>query len=190
MNQQITSRSRSASAWHLPCKGRLRNENGGTLVETAFTLTILFAFLIGIIEASLALYSYHFVSDAAREGTRYAIVRGGDWASPCTSYTSAGCNATGAQIAQYVSSLNFPGIFITTTANTGQTTDDVFVCYSGGVPSSAPPACTTAPSPNTAGGAAGTVVQVTVTYPFTFGIPGLRKFTYSLSSSSQMVIAQ
>ena len=32
--------------------------------------------LFGIIEVSLALYSYNFVTDAAREATRYAIVRG------------------------------------------------------------------------------------------------------------------
>jgi Flp pilus assembly protein TadG len=165
----------------------LRNEHGGTLVETAFTLVLLFTFLIGIIEASWALYSYHFVSDAAREGTRYAIVRGGDWPTTCASYTGAGCVATAAQVAQYVQSLNFPGIFITTSAN--GLSDDVFVCYSSTVPGSAPSACTTVPD-STATGSSGTVVQVTVTYPFTFGIPGLHKFTYSLSSSSQMVVAQ
>jgi len=159
----------------------LRNENGGTLVETALTLVLLFTFIIGIIEASLALYSYHFVSDAAREGTRYAIVRGADWPTTCSAYTSAGCNATGTEIAQYVTSLNFPGILITTS--------DVFVCYSTTVPTSTPTACTTAPSSSTTG-ASGTVVQVTITYPFTFGIPGLKNYTYSLSSSSQMVVAQ
>lgn len=171
-----------------PWRRRLRNEHGGTLVETAFTLTLLFAFIIGIAEVSLALYSYHFVSDAAREGTRYAMVRGSDWPTTCTSYASSGCAATAAQVAQYVSSLNFPGIFVSTSANTGQT-DDVFVCYSATVPSSAPAACTTVPSAS-ATGSAGSLVQVTITYPFTFGIPGFKRFSYSLSSSSQMVIAQ
>lgn len=166
----------------------MRGENGGTLVETTLSLLLLFVFIFGIIELSWALYSYHFVSDAAREGSRYAMVRGSDWPTTCTSYTSAGCVATAAQVAQYVSSLNFPGIWVSTSANNGQT-DDVFVCYSSSIPSSAPAACTTVPSSTTTG-AAGSVVQVTVTYPFSFGIPGLRKFTYSLSSSSQMVVAQ
>lgn len=164
-----------------------RNENGGTLVETAFSLTLLFVFIFGIMELSLALYSYHFVSDAAREGTRYAIVRGSDWSNQCdgngnagTGYTSAGCNASVADIQAYVSSLNFPGILITTS--------DVCVQFFGTPPTSASSSCTN--STGTLTNANGNVVQVTVTYPFTFGLPGLRKFTYSLASTSQMVISQ
>lgn len=163
----------------------MRGENGGTLVETAFSLLLLFTFIFGIIELSWALYSYHFVSDAAREGTRYAIVRGADWPTTCSSYTSAGCIATSAQVAQYVSSLNFPGIWISTSANSGQA-DDIFVCYSPATSA----ACTTVPTSAAGTAASGSVVQVTVTYPFKFGIPGLPKFTYTLASSSQMVISQ
>lgn len=163
----------------------MRNENGGTLVETALSLLLLFTFLFGIIELSLALYSYHFVSDAAREGTRYAIVRGSDWANPCdtgtagTGYTSAGCSASTADIKAYVSSLNFPGIFIRT--------QNVCVEYFSTPPASASSSCTDGTGTTKA---SGNVVQVTVTYPFTFGVPGLPKFTYSLASTSQMVISQ
>jgi Flp pilus assembly protein TadG len=164
----------------------VRGENGGTLVETALSLLLLFVFIFGIMELSLALYSYHFVSDAAREGTRYAIVRGSDWANPCdtgnagTGYTSAACNASVADIQAYVSSLNFPGIFLTT--------QDVCVEFFSTPPTSASSSCTN--SSGTLTNANGNVVQVTVTYPFTFGLPGLSKFTYSLASTSQMVISQ
>lgn len=165
----------------------MRGEKGGTLVETAFSLTLLFVFIFGIMELSLALYSYHFVSDAAREGTRYAMVRGSDWSNPCdgsgnagSGFASAGCNASVADIQAYVSSLNFPGILITTS--------DVCVEFYSTPPASASSSCTN--STGTPTNASGNVVQVTITYPFTFGVPSLRKFTYSLASTSQMVISQ
>ena len=45
-------------------------------METAMSMIILLTFMFGVMEAGFALYSYHFISEAAREGTRYAIVRG------------------------------------------------------------------------------------------------------------------
>src|SRR6476659_7718911 len=54
-----------------------RGEEGGSLVEMALVCAfVVIPMLFGIIEVSLALYSYNFVTDAAREATRYAIVRG------------------------------------------------------------------------------------------------------------------
>ena len=44
------------------------------------TMTLIF----GIIQASLALYAYSFVSYAARIGARYAMVRGSRSSSPAT----------------------------------------------------------------------------------------------------------
>ena len=46
------------------------------MVEMALSMIILLTILFGLIEMCLALYTYHFVSDAAREGSRYAIVHG------------------------------------------------------------------------------------------------------------------
>jgi Flp pilus assembly protein TadG len=166
-------------------------ESGASLVETAISLTILFTFILGIMEGSLALYSYHFVSDAAREGTRYAIVRGSDWSAECdgtgtagSGYSSSGCIANAADVEKYVSSLNFPGIDITTS--------DVCVQFLTSLPSSASSSCTAASS-STEVPASGNIVQVTITYPFNFGLPGLptgHKYSYSLTSTSQMTIAQ
>ncbi len=84
-----------------PC--HIRQEQGATLVETALSLAILLSMIIGIMEMSLALYSYHFLSEAARDGTRYAMVRG-------SSCTATGCPATNASIQSYVKGLGYPGI--------------------------------------------------------------------------------
>lgn len=170
---------------------RARAENGGTLVETAFTLLVLLASVVGVIEMSWAMYSYHYIADAAREGTRYAIVRGADWPSSCSSYTASGCNASPANIQAFVANLGIGPIGI----NPSNASNYIFVCYN---PSSTA-ACTTSSTSNvpaaenSAGN--GNVVQVTITYPFSFGIPsfgnpGVLSYTYNLTSSSQMVIAQ
>src|ERR1022692_4089309 len=82
-----------------------RSERGQSIVETVLCMIILLTMLFGIIQAGLALYSYHFIAEAAREGTRYAIVRG----SACTSFASA-CPASATDIQNYVTGLGFPGI--------------------------------------------------------------------------------
>ena len=142
--------------------------------------------LLGVAEISLALYSFHFVAHAAHEATRYAIVRGSDWTdssgapSACSSYNSVMCEASVADVQNFVVNMNFPGIKITT--------DDVCVEYFSSIPSSASSSCTT--STGTLANGLGDVVQVTIAYPFSFGIPGLKTYTYNLASTSQMVIAQ
>jgi Flp pilus assembly protein TadG len=74
-----------------------RRESGSALVEFAAVFTVLFMFLFAIMDLSRALYAYHFVADAAREGTRYAMVRG----STCTSWTTA-CPAAASDIQTYL----------------------------------------------------------------------------------------
>jgi len=157
---------------------RLRSDMGGTLVESAFSIGILLTLLIGIIEGCLMVYSYHFISNAAREGTRYAMVRGSTWsqapwsAGACASYSSSGCIASGPNIQDYVKSLAFPGI----DASNIQVTPTWYNVTGG--------------SQGAAYNAAGDVIQVKVTYQFPVSIPGLPQSTLSMSSTSQMVIAQ
>ena len=90
-----------------------RGEQGSAMVEIALSIGILLALLFGVIEACLAVYSYHFVSEAAREGTRYAIVRGSSSGSDCPASPAAACPASQSDIQNYVSSLGFPGISLT-----------------------------------------------------------------------------
>jgi Flp pilus assembly protein TadG len=67
------------------------------MVEFALVLSILFMFLFGIMDLSRALYAYHFVANAAREGTRYAMVRG----ATCKSYATA-CPASANDVQSYL----------------------------------------------------------------------------------------
>jgi Flp pilus assembly protein TadG len=179
-------------------RSRLRGEAGSTLVETALSITILLVLVIGIMDACLMVYSYHFISNAAREGTRYAIVRGNTWTqSPwnftgtCASYTSAGCVATIGNIQDYVKSLSFPGIDpseITVTPTsyiaTGGTNcpDPTKTAPDGSVSTdtSQAPACN----------ARGNVIEVNVQYRFATFIPFVPSRFLTMSSTSRMLISQ
>lgn len=77
--------------------GRQQLERGSAVVEFAAEFTVLFMFLFAIMDLSRALYSYHFIADAAREGTRYAMVRG----ATCTSYATA-CPASASDVQTYL----------------------------------------------------------------------------------------
>jgi Flp pilus assembly protein TadG len=142
---------------------RLRGEEGATLVEFALSSIVLFMTLFGIIGVSGALYTYNFVTDAAHEATRYAIVRG----SACT--FSANCPVTSAQLQTYVRSLSYPGI----------------------VPADLT-AVATWSGANTPSNAPGNMVSVTVTYTYPLNIPFWPHSgeILHLTSTSQMAISQ
>jgi Flp pilus assembly protein TadG len=149
----------------------MRDEQGGTLLETALTISILLSLVFGAIEVGLMLYTYHFVSYAAREATRFAIVRG----STCSGFSSA-CPAQASDIQNYVSNLGFPGIDISTS--------DVSVAWASYSPATATwSTCSNCNLP-------GDQVQVTVSYPFPFSVPFVPPSSLQLSSTSAMVISQ
>jgi Flp pilus assembly protein TadG len=50
-----------------------RRQRGATIVEAAFTLLILLIFLDAILEFGRAYNVYHIMTNAAREGARYAV---------------------------------------------------------------------------------------------------------------------
>jgi Flp pilus assembly protein TadG len=157
---------------------RLRDEEGQSIVETAMSLTILLTFMFGVWAVGLALYSYHFVSEAAREGTRYAIVRGSS-ASPthalCTAPGPPICIAQPADIETYVKFLGFPGI------NPGNmTVTPSWSAYPTGT------TCTPSASCNNPGN----LVTVKVQYSFPRIVPFVPAHTYTMTSQSAMIIAQ
>jgi Flp pilus assembly protein TadG len=51
-------------------------KRGNTILEGALCLTIFLMILFGIIDFGRMVFAYNFVSYAAREATRYAVVRG------------------------------------------------------------------------------------------------------------------
>ena len=77
-------------------RGRHR-EKGSVLLEFGLVVTLLLVLMFGIIDFARALYAYHFIASAAREGTRYAIVRG----AACDP-NLAGCYATNDTINAYL----------------------------------------------------------------------------------------
>ena len=147
-------------------------DEGAVVVETAVSFALMIGLVLGIIQVALALYTYHFVSDAAREATRYAIVRG--------SYSCANtpglsnCGATSDQISDYVKSLQFPGINPANLSVSTSWPDTGTTCYPSTSPCNNP----------------GNTVLVQVTYKFLLSIPTWRSVSLNLSSSSRMVISQ
>jgi Flp pilus assembly protein TadG len=63
------------------------NERGTSLAEFGLSFVLLFSIIFGIIDFGRALYAYDAISDAARIGTRYAIVRGSSSNYPVTAST-------------------------------------------------------------------------------------------------------
>jgi Flp pilus assembly protein TadG len=59
-------------------------QRGGTLVEGALTLLALFIFLFAIMEFGRAYNIYQTLTNAAREGARFAV-------APCPSLGASGC---------------------------------------------------------------------------------------------------
>lgn len=140
-------------------------ERGASLPETAIVIGVLLALFFGIMDFGKAMYTYAFVAQIAREGARWAIVRG----SQCTLLDH--CNAQSADVQTYVRSLS-EGLTqssnITATMATG-----------------------TCP-PGSSGSAPGCPITVTVTYyPYKLTlVPFLSSLNITMSSSSQMVISQ
>lgn len=154
--------------WHALSALRV-SEEGAALVETAISLVLLLTFMFGILEVSLMLYTYHFVSEAAREGTRYALVRGYD----CTGFPSA-CPAAPADIQTYVKGLSYPGI-----DPSKMTVTVSYAAYPTGTNCSPSALCNNP----------GNTVKVQVSYAFPFSIPFVPANTVNMSSTSQMVIS-
>jgi len=156
------------------------SEQGGSLVEMALSCLILIPFLFGIIQLSLGLYCYHYAADAAREATRWAIVRGstcnGIFGNTYCSPTDAtGIGASANDITQYIRALGYPYSSTVSTSVkwcTGFTT------------------CSTTQSGNNI---PGNQVQVTVSYSYPLVIPFVNRNKISLmnlSSVSNMTIVQ
>lgn len=152
---------------------RLRSSRGQSLVESALSIGIVIAVLIGIVELTLGLYCYNYVAYAARQATRWSMVRG----SSCSMLND--CNATGPQIQSYVQGLDFPlirssNLTVTTNWLSRATTTPASWTSCSASPCNVP----------------GNEVQVTVAYPFTMDIPVVGQVGLNLQSTSAMVISQ
>jgi Flp pilus assembly protein TadG len=160
----------------------LRDDTGSALVEMAASCVVLIAMFFGVFEFGLAAYTYHYVSDAAREGARFAMVRG---STSCTNTPNLStCNATATQISDYVKNLGYPGINAAAnmTANVSWLTATTVTGGSNTTTTWAP--CTgTCNLP-------GNMVNVAVSYAFPLVIPFSTSNTINVTSTAQMVVAQ
>ncbi len=134
-------------------------ERGSSLPETAIVMAVLLAVMFGIMDFGRALYTYGFVANAAREGARWAIVRG----SKCTQLDH--CPAGSSDVQTYVQSLSEGAM----NASSIHANLNFPTCSGSNAP--------------------GCVAEVTVTYSFTFVAPFVSKLTIPMSSTSEMVIA-
>jgi len=135
------------------------------MVEFAVAAMVMLLVTFGIMEYALLLYSYHTVSNAARQGSRWAIVRG-------TDCIDSSCPATATTVKTYVLTqmplLNTSNATVTTTWSSAGS-------------------CTV--SSATGPGGPGCQVAVTVSYPFNLNIPFMTASPLTLTSTSTMVIA-
>lgn len=149
---------------------RVFEEAGSATVEFALTSTILFMSIFGIVGFSMAVFAHHQVSEAAREGSRYAMVRG----NSCTNNGTT-CTATSAQIQTYVRGLSLPAInsssLVVTTSYSSYPTGS---------------SCT----PNANCENPGDLVTVQVNYPSSFNVPFVPATVLNMNASSSMVISQ
>jgi Flp pilus assembly protein TadG len=152
-----------------------RSEEGSVIMETAMSFIMLISFMLIVMETGFLLYSYHFISEAAREGTRYAIVRGSTAGSPagtaCASYGSLACKASSTDVQNFVKNLGFLN-------PTNMTVTPTWSAFTGGQ------TCPTTGPCNSPGN----LVTVQVQYNFTVSVPVIPSKTYTLSSTAAMII--
>jgi Flp pilus assembly protein TadG len=143
-----------------------RRERGSSLVEQALVLTFLLTMLFAIIDFGRAMYTYHFVSNAAREATRWASVR-----SSTTALPGGAANDTSVRA------------LVKDVTGMGLDPAKIKVDTSWKTPPNNSPACT--PPVNNPG----CVVKVQVQYTYDF-LPFLSLPQITMQSTSQMVISQ
>jgi Flp pilus assembly protein TadG len=153
-----------------------KGDAGSEAVEFALSICIWVGAVFLIMYASLALYAAHFVANAAEEAGRYAMVRGSSWNGASCSGSLLDCTATSSDISKYIVGSMPPGLSsskVSVAASWPGTTSSGGTCDSEDGKNS--PDC---------------VVQVTVTYNFSFPVPFFPQKTLPFSSTSQMTIVQ
>ncbi len=153
----------------------VRQERGDSMAEFALSVVVLLTAIFGIMDCSRALFVYHFVSYAAQEGTRYAIVHGSEFSgTSCATTSSYSCDATGANITSFVKGLAPPGVG----------TVSVTPTWPGKQPNGSTTGCSTTASVD------GCLVKVKVSVTFNFVLSYLPASSMTFTSTSQGVVQQ
>ena len=152
-------------------------ETGSSLVEFALSATVFTMTLFGVMGAAFALYVDHYVDAAARDGARYAMVRGSTWTGiSCASTHALQCAATATDVTNYVKAVTpagFPLTSLKVNATWPGTTPSGSSCDSTQGANS--PQCT---------------VAVQVSYSVHLLVPFLSRPDLTLSSTSKVAVSQ
>lgn len=162
-----------------------RSEKGNMLIEFTLVGIPLILMLISLIEICLAMWSYHTLAYAVREGARYASTKG----QACT-YGGNTCSVSVGTIAQQIASTGVglvpAQLNVTLTSSMGNVLcNPITSCYS-----------TTDIWPPSSGNTPGSAISVSGSYPVQtrlvmmfFPSTGASRFSsVSLSASSQQII--
>lgn len=168
--------------WLVAIRGLCRADRGETLIEFAISAVITVSLILGVMDLSRALYTYHFIAFAAEQGARFAEVHGSGWTGSCssstgTSYTAPlGCTASKSDIQTYVQSLTPPAV---TKANVTVSPQWLGKDINGN-------SSTCGSTSNKAG----CLVQVSVSYQFSYMVPFLPTAAQTMSATAQAVITE
>ena len=163
--ERVNSNSRvSTSIRHI--NALLREEDGGSMIEFAITISTALTLVFVIMQLCLALYMYGMISETAREATRWAIVRG----STCVTGSGTSCTTNAAAITTYAKGLGFPNVGGGTLSVTPTFPDTTGTCSNPQAP--------------------GCRVKVAVSYTVAISLPFVPKNNISLNTSSEMYILQ
>jgi len=190
-----TADERSAVfAWVGPFR-KFGMDGGSSLVETAISLSLYLMLLIGVIELLLTVYSYHFVADAAREATRYAMIRGANSCYPNPAFPdcnlgpesiSSTTNQSHNPVLQYIERIRYP--FLNPNNLSAQVTWWESQQSANGTTTWTTQCVGATDTNGNACNAEGNAIRVVVTYDFPMTLPWVRIPLVKVSSSSQMVI--
>lgn len=155
---------------------RRNAERGTALVEFAIASVAVLTLILGVLDFSRALYSFHLVSEVARQGARHAIVNGssscaGGSPDPLQSWVSAQAPLVGSG-----------SLTVTTTCS-----NTTACASSSSTNCSNASNCTASAAPYDSSGC---IVSVEVAYQFHFLIPLVSLLTLPMTSTSTMVISQ
>jgi Flp pilus assembly protein TadG len=168
----------------------LREEDGATMVEMAVSLTVLVGAIFLVIQMCFVLYAYNAVSEAAREATRYAAVRGSNSCSVLSTFPNCnlGPTTTGNPLQTVVQGFGYPisgGMTVTATWWGPPSVDT-----NGST--SWPTQCTTLQDTNNnycnqAGNQVNVVVSYTVSLPIPFVSNGPALFNVHSTSQTEIL---
>ena len=147
------------------------------MIEFCVSTTVLLLGIFAIMDASRAVYSYHYCAHAARQGSRFASVRGASFSTVSCLTSSYACMATSTDVTNYVKSitpLGFAAGNLTVATTWPGTTAAGTTCSPSAHINNSP----------------GCLVAVKITYAFTFVLPLLPNPNLSLTSTSKVTITE